>query len=305
MFQGRVRSRAAARPRQPGAGARGQRGARPAPAPPRGGPRRPQLPPPLPPSPPSLSSSITSSPRRPLFPSPQPLFLSPDVPPQPSPRPPPPPPPPLSLTLSGFQQHRVGHDVLDFHGRGLLPLRAAGVEAAPAASFAPSSSPATAATPSRRSSGPAGPQRRARLFPITRCSLRHRPPPSPRAEARSRQRPPAPIIARAPASASSAPPLSPPYYLGTTTPRRHRATQLALSQAHVALCTPGYVVSYLIRPHPASPIAADIAIFGRKPRESVSLPVRGGARARRLRECSHRTAPFTPCRSPHRLSRDF
>lgn len=54
LFQGRVRSRAAARPRQPGAGARGQRGARPAPAPPRGGPRRPQLPPP-PPSFPTLS----------------------------------------------------------------------------------------------------------------------------------------------------------------------------------------------------------------------------------------------------------
>lgn len=87
--------------------------------------------------------------------------------------------PPSALTLPGFQQHRVGHDVLNLHGRGgsfpsgqppsppllLLLLLLLPPPPAPPA-------------PRRRSSGPAAPQRCARLFPIiTRCSARHRPPP--------------------------------------------------------------------------------------------------------------------------------
>lgn len=80
------------------------------------------------------------------------------------------------------------------------------MEAAPAASFAPSSSPATAATPSLRSSGPAGPQRRARLFPITRCSPRHRPPPPRgRRQGAGSDRPPRPWLDRPPPPASASP----------------------------------------------------------------------------------------------------
>lgn len=245
---------AAARPGSPVQVPEGS-AARPAPAPPAGVPAARSLPLLLPHPLPLLHHFLSPPAPLPLTSAPLPLpgrpaaaLASPSASSSSSP-------PPLSLTLPGFQQHRVGHDVLDFHGRGLLPLRAAGVEAAPAASFAPSSSPATAATPSRRSSGPAGPQRRARLFPITRRSLRHRPPPSPRAEARSRQRPPRPSLKRPP---QPAPPRRRPRTspLRTTTPRRHRKTELALSQARAALCMPGYAVSDLVRPRPAFPSAA-------------------------------------------------
>lgn len=196
------------------------------------GPRPARTPCPQPLLPPSLSSSITSSPpaRGPLspltsdpFPSPRhhvlsPPRLRPHASPPSSPR-------PAALTLPGFQQHRVRHDVLDFHGRGLLPLRAAGAGAAPTASFAPSSSPATAAAPSLGSSGPAGPQHCARLFPITRCSPRHRaPPPRGRRRGAGSVRPPRPWLLRPPQAAP------PPRHLpltaaGTTNPSRQRAVR--------------------------------------------------------------------------------
>lgn len=156
-------------------------------------------------SPPSLPLPLLAGPFTPhLRP-----FSSPNIRPQPAPprtpASPPSSPRPAALTLPGFQQHRVGHDVLDFHGRGLLPLRAAGAGAAPTASFAPSSSPATAAAPSLGSSGPRGPQHCARLFPITRCSPRHRaPPPRGRRRRAGSALPPRPWLLRPP---QAAPPL--------------------------------------------------------------------------------------------------
>lgn len=173
----------------------------------------------------SLSSSITSSapPRGPLSPSLQTLFLRRQPAPPRTPASPPSSPRPAALTLPGFQQHRVGHDVLDFHGRGLLPLRAAGAGAAPTASFAPSSSPATAAAPSPGSSGPGGPQHCARLFPITRCSPRHRaPPPRGRRRRAGSARPPRPWLLRPP---QAAPPLRclPLLVTGTASPSRQSA----------------------------------------------------------------------------------
>lgn len=174
-------------------------------------------------SPPSLPLPLLAGPFTPhLRP-----FSSPNIRPQPAPprtpASPPSSPRPAVLTLPGFQQHRVGHDVLDFHGRGLLPLRAAGAGAAPKASFAPSSSPATAAAPSLGSSGPRGPQHCARLFPITRCSPRHRArPPRGRRRRAGSALPPRPWLLRPP---QAAPPLRfhPLTVTGTASPSRHSA----------------------------------------------------------------------------------
>lgn len=191
--------------------------------------------------PPSLPLPLLAGPFPPHF---RP-FSSLDIRPQPAPprtpASPPSPPRPAALTLSGFQQHRVRHDVLDFHGRGLLPLRAAGAGAAPTASFAPSSSPATAAAPSLGSSGPGGPQHGARLFPITRCSPRHRaPPPRGRRRRAGSARPPRPWLLRPP---QAAPPLHWHSFTVTGTPSPSRQSAVcaedtrAVSRRHAGICS--------------------------------------------------------------------
>lgn len=142
-------------------------------------------------------------------------FSSPSIRPQPAPprtpASPPSSPRPAALTLPGFQQHRVGHDVLDFHGRGLLPLRAAGAGGRPYSLLRPLLQPRH-----RRGAKPRliRPQRTSAL----RSPLPHHPllapaprSPSPRAETESRQRPPAPAMAPPPASGSTAPAPPPPH----------------------------------------------------------------------------------------------